>query len=84
MRQKVIRTELDQNEYQAFARLAGKKGLTIVEALRLAVQLWVQEESGINPRDPIFDIALGRRKAQDWGKGTEGTSREVDDILYGK
>ena len=41
------------------------------------------DEFGIDPKDPIFDIALGRRKAQDWGKGTERTSIDHDRVLYG-
>ena len=44
---------------------------------------WTIEESVIDPKDPIFDIALGRRKAQDWGKGTERTSVDHDRVLYG-
>ena len=44
--------------------------------------MWVHEESGIDPNDPIFDIALGRRKARDWGKGAENASKEVDQTLY--
>jgi hypothetical protein len=39
--------------------------------------------SGPNPKDPIFDIALGRRKARDWGKGTERNSVNHDKVLYG-
>ena len=65
-------------------RVAEKKGLTIKKALREAVLRWISEESGIDPRDPIFDIALGRRKAQDWGKGTERASSDHDKVLYGK
>jgi hypothetical protein len=44
--------------------------------------LWAHEESEIDPNDPIFDIALGRRRAKDWGKGTENASKEVDNTLY--
>jgi hypothetical protein len=84
MERKVAQTELAPSEYQTFAKIAEKKGLTIKEALRKAAQLWVQEESGIDPNDPIFDIAQRRRRAQDWGKGTERASREVDETLYGK
>ena len=84
MPQKVARTELDLEEYQSLVRVAEKKGLTIKKALREAVLRWISEESGIDPRDPIFDIALGRRKAQDWGKGTERASIDHDKVLYGK
>jgi len=84
MPRKVVRTELDLEEYQSLVMVAEKKGLTIKKALREAVRHWISEESGIDPRDPIFDIALGRRKAQDWGKGTKRASIDHDKVLYGK
>jgi len=82
MERKVAQTELDPGEYQTLVKTAEKKGMTIKEALRQAALMWVQEESGIDPNDPIFDIALGRRKAPDWGKGTENASKEIDETLY--
>ena len=82
MERKVAQTELDPGEYQILVKTAEKKGMTIKEALRQAALMWVQEESGIDPNDPIFDIALGRRKAPDWGRGTEKASKEIDETLY--
>ncbi len=82
MERKVAQTELEPNEYQTLAKTAEKKGLTIKEALRQAARLWIQEESGIDPNDSFFDIPLGRRKARDWGKGTENASKQVDETLY--
>src|SRR5712692_4851129 len=82
MERKVAQTELDAEEYRALVKIAEKKGLTIKDALREAAVRWTREESGINPKDPIFDIALGRRKAQDWGQGTERISIDHDKILY--
>jgi len=35
-------------------RVAEKKGLTIKEALRETALRWTYEESGIDPKDPIF------------------------------
>jgi hypothetical protein len=84
MERKVAQTELDAEEYRALVKIAEKKGLTIKDALREAALRWTSEESGIDPKDPIFDIALGRRKAQDWGKGTERTSVDHDKVLYGE
>lgn len=78
MGRKVAQTELDSEEYSALAATAKKNRLTIKEALRWAALKWVQENSGINPNDPIF-----RMKAVDWGKGTENASKEVDQTLYG-
>ena len=78
MERKVAQTELDEDEYSTLAATARKKGLTIKEALREAAVRWTREESGINPKDPIFHV-----KPRDWGKGTENASRQVDDTLYG-
>lgn len=78
MERKVAQTELEPGEYSALAATAKKNKLTIKEALRKAALQWVQENSGINPNDPIFRV-----KAADWGKGTENASREVDKTLYG-
>ncbi len=83
MERKVAQTELEAEEYRALAKIAGKRGLTIKDALREAALRWTSEESGIDPKDPIFDIALGRRKPQDWGRGTERASVDHDKILYG-
>lgn len=40
-------------------------------------------ERGIDPKDPIFEFALGRRKAKDWGKGSERNWVDHDKVLYG-
>jgi hypothetical protein len=84
MERKVAQTELEPEEYRELAKTAEKKGLTIKDALREAALRWTSEESGIDPNDPIFDIALGRRKPQDWGKGTEKTGKDHDKVLYGE
>ncbi len=78
MERKVAQTELDPAEYSALVSAAKKNKLTIKEALRKAALQWVEENSGINPNDPIFHA-----KPVDWGKGTENASKEVDKILYG-
>ena len=72
MRRRLVQTVLGAEEHSALDKLANKKGLTVKDALREAALRWTKEESGIDPNDPIFDTALGRRKAQDWGKGLRG------------
>lgn len=62
MERKVAQTELEPREYESLVAAAQKSGLSIKEALRQAALRWTAEESGIDPKDPIFDIALGRRK----------------------
>ena len=48
-----------------------------ITSFREAAVRWTREESGINPKDPIFHV-----KPRDWGKGTENASKEVDETLY--
>src|SRR2546430_15348765 len=62
MERKVAQTELEPAEYETLVVAARKSGLTLKEALRQAALRWAMEESGIDPKDPIFDIPLGRRK----------------------
>ncbi len=88
MERKVAQTELEPEEYETLAAAARKSGLSIKEALRQAALKWATEESGIDPKDPIFDIALGRRKplevrlkAGALGKARKA-SEEVDQAVY--
>jgi len=88
MEHKVAQTELQRDEYEALQAAARKSGLSIKEALRQAALKWATEESGIDPRDPIFDIPLGRRKPIAVGlKGgaltrARKSSEEVDAAVY--
>jgi hypothetical protein len=88
MERKVAQTELEPQEYETLAAAAQKSGLSIKEALRQAALRWAAEESGIDSKDPIFDIALGRRKPP--GVRLKGealrrsrkASAEVDEAVY--
>ncbi len=83
MERKVAQTELDSEEYSALAATAKKNKLTIKEALRKAALQWVQENSGINPNDPIFHIrpvVFRDRK----GRVDRRASEKVDEIVYGE
>jgi len=88
MERKVAQTELEPEEYQALLSAARKSGLSLKEALRRAALKWASEESGIDPKDPIFDIPLGRRKPLEV-RLTGGAlvrarkaSAEVDEAVY--
>ena len=83
MERKVAQTELDPDEYSALASVARKNRLTIKEALRKAALQWVQDNSGINPDDPIFHIkpVVFRDRR---GKVDRRASERVDEILYGE
>lgn len=83
MERKVAQTELDPAEYSALASIARKNRLTIKEALRKAALQWVQDNSGINPDDPIFHIkpvVFRDRK----GRVDRRASERVDEIVYGE
>ncbi len=83
MERKVAQTELDPAEYSALASIARKNRLTIKEALRKAALQWVQDNSGINPDDPIFHIkpvVFRDRK----GRIDRRASERVDEIVYGE
>jgi len=88
MERKVAQTELDAQEYETLQAAAQKSGLSIKEALRQAALRWAAEESGIDSKDPIFDIALGRRKPVsvrlkgDPLKRARKASEEVDRAAY--
>ena len=90
MERKLAQTELDPEEYEALLVAARKSGLSIKEALRQAALRWATEESGIDPKDPIFDIALGRRKPVEVRLKGEALKRarkasdEVDEAAYGE
>jgi len=82
----VVQTELDPAEYETLAVAARKSGLTLKEALRQAALRWATEESGIDPKDPIFDIALGRKKPLEFRlkalRWARKASEEVDRAVY--
>ena len=88
MERKVAQTELEPQEYETLLAAAQKSGLSIKEALRQAALRWAIEESGIDPKDPIFDISLGRRKPMEVKlkaaamRRARKASQEVDEAVY--
>ncbi|MBO0889023.1 hypothetical protein J2P12_08000 [Candidatus Bathyarchaeota archaeon] len=88
MERKVAQTELEPKEYETLAAAAQKSALSIKEALRQAALRWASEESGIDSKDPIFDIALGRRKPTmvrlkgESLRRARKASEEVDKAVY--
>ncbi len=84
----MAQTELEPAEYETLVAAARKSGLSLKEALRQAAVRWATEESGIDPQDPIFDIALGRKKPLELKLKGEALRRakrasvEVDEAVY--
>ena len=55
-----------------------KDDLTIVEALRQAVAAWLSLHKHKKKKKSVFDY-----KSVDFGPGSEKSSQEIDEILYG-
>ncbi len=70
--------EVDKRVFREFKAEAVKEGLKIGSALNLAMAEWL-EKTEKKPKLSLKDL-----KPTNWGKGTERTSIEADEILYGK
>ncbi len=71
---------IDEETYIKFRERAIAKRLRVGEALTLAMKEWLEKEE---KREKINPKNLLKLKPFDWGPGTERTSEEIDEILYG-
>ncbi|MGB9716950.1 MAG: hypothetical protein ACPL4E_00710 [Thermoproteota archaeon] len=72
---------IEEETYVRFREKAIAKRLRVGEALTLAMKEWLKKEEErekVNPRN------LLKIKPFDWGPGSERTSEEIDEILYGR
>ena len=71
---------IDDDTYRRFRERALEERLKVGRALTLAMKEWIKKEvkrKTVNPK------TLLKIKPFDWGKGTEKTSKEIDEIIYG-
>ncbi len=68
----------DDKLYRELKSEAVKDGLTIVEALKQAVSVWLAVHTH-KKKKSVFDY-----KPMDFGPGSERSSQEIDQVLYGK
>ena len=52
---KIVQTELEMWEYEAFRRVVEKRGLTIKQGLREAIQQWIATQIPLE-EDPLFKV----------------------------
>jgi len=71
---KVVQTELVKREYEIFQRVVEKRGLTIKQGLREAVQQWVSTQIAVG-EDPLFKIKPAKT-------GVKTDSSKLDKLLY--
>lgn len=75
---KVVQTVLEEEKYRALKELFEKRGLTIREGLKLAVEKLLESEFQVDPEDPFFtQKPLGR-------SGLGNLSRKHDKYIYGE
>ncbi len=68
--------EVDQKTFQELKAAAIKSKLTVGAALNIAIETWLSSLRKTKGK-------LSELKPTDWGPGTEHTSEEIDEILYG-
>lgn len=69
--------DVDKTVFRRFRAEAVNEGLNVGAALTLAMRSWL-EKPKVKAKRSLLDY-----KATDWGEGTENTSKEIDEILYG-
>ena len=73
-KKKVVQTEIIEQEYELFQKSAKKKGLTIKQGLREAIQQWISTQIPLE-EDPLFKV-----KPENTGVKTDST--KLDKLLY--
>ncbi len=69
--------ELNERVFRRFKAKAVEEGMKLGEALTQVMESWLNEgKAEVRPK--LSDI-----RSFNWGKGTERTSSEIDQVLYG-
>ena len=71
---KIVQTELEMREYEAFRRVVEKKRLTIKQGLREAIQQWIATQIPLE-EDPLFKVKPVKT-------GVETDSSNLDRAFY--
>ena len=69
---------LDETVFRKFKAKAAEEGMKLGQALTQAMEAWIRQ----SPRARA--IKLTDMETSDWGKGSESTSVDIDEILYGE
>jgi len=73
---KVVQTEVDPSEYGILEKIVRKRGMTIKEAVREAIESWVGLQTPLE-EDPLFKLKPART-------GVKTDSSNLDEALYGR
>ena len=69
--------DVNKEVFNDFKALAVKKHMKLGQALTMVMMEFLNDEKEIPKK------SLLKMKTSNWGNGTENTSEEVDNILYG-
>lgn len=78
--ERVVRTTLDESEYQEFRQLAERDGISVEEALDRAIRGYVAQRRHVPPDDPMFEVDHDHEEAG--GEPTD--ARNLDAYVYGE
>jgi hypothetical protein len=67
---------VEEEVFREFKAQSVREGMKVGDSLSLAMKLWIQRKSK-KPRIKALNVTPTK-----WGKGTEKTSEEIDQILY--
>jgi len=71
--------DVDEEVLREFRTRAVKEGMKMGKALTQAMKRWLREKE----KATVDPKILLRAKPFDWGPGTERTSKEIDEVVYG-
>ena len=74
MARKVVKTDIDDEEYRLLKRATERRGITIKAGLREAIRQWVSTQTPVS-EDPLFKLEPVRT-------GVKTDSSNIDGALY--
>lgn len=76
---KVVQTELPENEYERLARIAEREDKSLKQVLREAANEYMSRHEEIDMSDPFFEVSVGKESGKE-----EKTAEKTDEYLYGE
>jgi hypothetical protein len=76
---KVVQTELSENEYERFARIAEREDKSLKQLLREAANEYTSRHEEIDISDPFFEVGVGEASGDE-----RKTAEKTDEYLYGE